>query len=92
MRNLIKLTDEQIEEILDDTIYGATIDDAEFTRDSLEDFSNGVCRPFGSTCSTSDIDSSVKILISENLQLTKGQRRFDLMVVDFGEVRAAFRV
>jgi hypothetical protein len=38
MRNEIKLTDDQIEEVFSNLCYGITIEEVEFTRATLGDF------------------------------------------------------
>ena len=93
MRNLIKYTDEEIDAIMDETSFaGVSFEygDGELTRDTLDDFANGICKAFGSRIET--LDNGLKMLTSYKVQQFKGQTRFDLAVVDFGEVRIAFKV
>jgi len=88
MRNLINLTDEQIESAFDDV---CTVDDLVFTRNSIESFDEA---------SNSYAECGVvqwgkrdgfRTLLLEGAQVRKGDRRSDLHVVDFGEIRAFYR-
>jgi Holliday junction resolvase-like predicted endonuclease len=89
MRNLINLTDDQIETAFDDlggacnmdTEYGAI--DLITTQDTIEQFVEAAknYNDHGA------IEKTESTLIIRNAQVRKGDVRRDLYVIDFGEVR-----
>lgn len=88
MRNLIDLTDEQIEERFDEYFgVGVTIDDISFTRDSIDDFLSAAAGYIEHGSIEQDDDT----LVIESVQVRKGETRSDLYVIDFGEVRGCCR-
>ncbi|MEM7428634.1 MAG: hypothetical protein AAF441_21300 [Pseudomonadota bacterium] len=88
MRNEIQFTDEQIEEHFDESPLGATIDEVVFTRDTLDDFK--MARNDYREPGTVDDDNfgGFSALVIEGAQAAKGQPRKDIVVIDYGTVRA----
>lgn len=85
MRNEIKLTDEQIEDRFKDLGYDATVDDLVFTRETIADFLDSR----KSYTQKGNIEERQDdLIVIEGVQAYKGQPRFTLVVIDFGEVRA----
>jgi hypothetical protein len=87
MRNEIKLTDDQIEEVFSNLCYGITIEEVEFTRATLGDFI-AAAKDY-ETHGAIDLEEST--LIIERVQARKGDQRKDLVVIDFGTVRGCIR-
>lgn len=87
MRDEINLTNEQIEARFDDEGYGLTVDDLSFTRETVADFAKarGSWHNAGAL-----IDADDGKLVVRGCQAVKGQPRRDLIVVDFGSVRAVY--
>ncbi len=88
MRNEINLTDEQIEEIFEagcGTSLG--VDDLVFTRESIDDFLEGR-KSYNERGAITDHDHELLVVV--NVQARKGQPRGDLMVRNFGSVRAVY--
>lgn len=86
MRNLIDLTDDQIEEAFDALGIGADIESVAFTRDTIDEFIEA-SRSYNER-GTNEIDGNT--LIIYKVQPRKGDMRQDLYVIDFGEVRGSY--
>jgi len=88
MRNEITLSDTQIEESFDEAGYGVDIDDVEFSRESLDDYRTARKR-YNEPGSLSEQEfAGYAAIIIEKAQPFSGQRRKDVVVIDFGAVRA----
>ena len=87
MRNEIKLTDSQIEKRFNE--FGCTIEDLVFTRDSIEDFMNGM-KKFNEikSANRNKVKGTLSML---GVQVKKGEARSDVFVVDFGSIRAVYK-
>jgi hypothetical protein len=86
MRNLIPLTDEEIEAKFDDC---CTVEDLVFTRDTLDDFRSAR----GNYAEPGKVEKDTATVWElSHAQTAKGQPRRSIMVVDFGEVRAALEL
>ena len=92
MRELIKLNDDQIAERFDEMGYGTEADDLELTKETIADFLQAT-ESYSSYKSIDEgvLDTGEPYLVIENAQPIKGQPRTDLMVVDFGDVRACYK-
>jgi len=92
MRNEISLTDEQIELVFEKA-FGCclTIDSLDFTRDTIENFVDGL-QNFQSW-NKPDIDEcdGFKTLNVREIKIAKGKPKQDLQVVDFGTVRVIYQ-
>lgn len=82
MRDLIKLTDEQIEAAFNDC---CTVDDLSFTRDTLADFRAAREKYAEPGRIEKNTESAWEL---SKAQVSRGQPRRSIRVVDFGEVRA----
>lgn len=87
MRDTIELTDEQIENKFDELGYGLTVEDLVFTRESVEDFKKALKNDY--TDGFID-DEGSDFLIMLNCQTRKSEPRRDVVIIDFGEVRAVY--
>ena len=88
MRDEIKKTDEEIEDIFLKLGVALTIENLVFTRETLEDFKEarkGYNKPGEIEPSRSE-----GVLVISGAQVLKGQPRRDLIIVDFGTVRAVY--
>lgn len=89
MRHEIPLTDEQIEAHFDEqSLIGCAIDDVSFTRSTLADFvesNRGYAEP-GRLTET--VLGGYPALMIERAQAAKGQPRKDVVLIDYGTVRA----
>lgn len=83
MRNLIPLTDEQIES----RFAGNPIEDLTFTRETIADFKSARA---GYVNAGRVVKDDADELVIDGVQLRRGESRHELTVVDFGEVRAVF--
>jgi hypothetical protein len=86
MRDEIKLSDKKIEKHFSG-YADVSVDDLVFTKDTFEDFMAGrqAFREKGEVAEHSSDRLAIK-----NVQVRKGQPRTDLIVVDFGEIRAVY--
>lgn len=91
MRSEIELTDEQIELIFE-TAFGACvfIDSLDFSREELVNFDKNMSciereKPF---YSEEDGFTTVEI---RNVKIAKGEPKIDVLVIDFGSVRAIYQ-
>jgi len=89
MRTDIKLTDEEIEAAFSALGYGVTIDDVVLTRETLDNFATAVAGYASHGRVESRKAGGHPALVVERAQARKGQPRNDLVVIDFGAVRAA---
>lgn len=89
MRNEIDLTDEAIEAIFDETPYGVTIDDVVFTRETLEDYRDARKNYNESGHLSDEVFGGFPAIMIERAQPFRGDRRKDVVVVDFGTVRGS---
>jgi len=88
MRDLINLTDEQIEEIFDEeTGYNVYVPNIVFTRETIEDFKNA--RKDYSDRGTLTKDER-GILVIEKAQTHKGKPRKNMLIIDFGDFRGLY--
>lgn len=85
MRNEITMTDEQICAAFDALGAGVTIDDVQFTRDSLDDFR--AARAQWAEAGTIRRDAYLDALVISRAQVRRGAPRGTVYVVDFGSVR-----
>ena len=86
MRNEIDLTDEQIESKFEELRHFCCVEDLVFTRDTIEGFKIGSRNMRERRKISQPTDEQ---LIIRGCQDYKGQPRYDLIVIDFGTVRAA---
>ncbi len=95
MRNDIKLTDDQITELYSQ-VSGYDIDldgeeneygSAVFTRETLADFMKN--RRLPEHALSRDLETGIEYIENSGMQDRKGQPRYTLVVVDFGDVRIA---
>ena len=92
MRNEITISDTQIEEAFDEAGHGVDIDDVEFTRESLEDYRTAR-KSYNEPGHFSDEElAGYAAIIIEKAQPFSGQRRKDVVVIDFGTVRAVIAI
>jgi glucan biosynthesis protein len=84
----IALTDEQIEEAFDKAGVCIAIEDLTVTAEAIEDFKSA--RAAWATKGFEDKDTAT-VYVVRDAQQAKGQQRFTLAVIDFGDVRAVFR-
>jgi hypothetical protein len=89
MRNEIFLTDEQIEAAFDDIGYATDIDSIAFTREALDHFR--AARGEWAECGriTDDTDN---VFAVAKAQVKKGEPRRNVVVIDFGAVRAVSHI
>ena len=85
MRNLVPLTDDQIEEAFDHADY---IENVAFTRDTFDDF---IAARKGYAEAGKVKSKTDKELVIDRVQPSKGDMRVTLHVIDFGEVRGALK-
>lgn len=87
MKNLSKMTDEQIESEFEKLGYGICAEDLVFTAESIDDFKNARKQyaQAGQLCADKD-----GVLEVSNVQVSKGAPRKSLVVIDLGEVRAVY--
>jgi hypothetical protein len=88
MRNDITLTDEQIEAAFEAAGALLCADELTFTRDSLQDFATA--SEAYAECSKPRFEQvgGYSALFLDGAQVRKGDRRIDVIVIDFGTVRA----
>ena len=91
MRSEIQLTDEQVEKIFE-SAFGAcvTIDSLGFSREELVNFDKNMScierdKPFHSE------ENGFATVEIRNVKQAKGKPRQDVLVVDFGSVRAIYQ-
>lgn len=87
MRELIPLTDEEIEAQFSAIGAELTVDDLVFTRDTVDDFKSA--RHSYRESGKVELSAPNKLVVL-GLQVAHSRSRTDLYVVDFGEVRAAY--
>lgn len=87
MRNLSKMTDEQIESKFETLGYGLCTGDLVFTKETIEDFKNA--RKEYAQAGQLGTDKEGVLEVS-NVQVAKGTPRKSLVVIDLGEVRAVY--
>lgn len=89
MRNEINLTDDQIEQLFEDAFFtGVSADKLDFTRDTLENFVDGLQKFESWTKPVSGECEGFKTLEVTGIKVAKGKPKQDLQVIDFGTVRA----
>ena len=87
MRSEIQMTDDQINQILDEIGCGAVVVNLKFTRETIADWiesSKGWAERRGYE---EDEASGLKFVRFDNAQVVKGQPRGDIYVIDFGPAR-----
>jgi hypothetical protein len=92
MRSEITLTDDQIEARFEELQFGCCVEDLTFTRDTIEDFTaaaNGYASHGAIESET--LDTGEACLVIEDAQARAGATRADVVVVDFGAVRAVYQ-
>jgi hypothetical protein len=92
MRKEVELSDEEMKAVFEELGYGLTVDDLVFTRETIDDFESGRrmwkepgAEPEHHTVKTYDAWTV------RGAQAKKGDARRDVVVVDFGTVRAVRR-
>lgn len=85
----IALTNDQIEEAFDKAGVSAVVEDLTVTTESIEDFK--AARANWAAKGFEDKDTGT-VYVVRDAQQAKGQQRFTLAVIDFGGVRAVFRL
>lgn len=92
MRDEIVLTDEQIEERFEELQRGCCIEDLVFTRDTIEDFSTAASDYSSHGEIEKDtLETGESTIIIEDAQPKAGATRTDVVVIDFGTVRAVYQ-
>lgn len=88
MRNDITLTDEQIEAAFEAAGAYLTADELTFSHDTLQDFATA--SEAYAECSKPRFEQigGYNALFLDGAQVRKGDRRIDVIVFDFGTVRA----
>lgn len=88
MRNEIKLTDDAIEAVFDDLGLGVTIEDIEFSRETIADWIESSAKWAERRGYEVDERSGYSYVFFPRAQVIKGQPRTDIYVIDFGAARA----
>jgi queuine/archaeosine tRNA-ribosyltransferase len=89
MRNEINLTDDQIEDLFEEAFsIGLTIDNLDFTRDTIDNFVSGLQGFESWNKPVIDSCGGFQTLEVSSIKVAKGKPKQDLQVIDFGTVRA----
>ena len=88
MRNRINLTDEEIEARFDDLGYVTTADGLAYTSDTIANFLEA---RKGYAKAGEIVTNEDGVLEIRDVQTFKGQPRYTICVVDFGDVRAVYK-
>jgi hypothetical protein len=92
MRNEINLTDDQIEDLFEAAFScGITVDDLDFTRDTIDQFVAGLKGFVSHDKPFIDEQGGFKTLDVSNVKIAKGKPTVDVRVIDFGTVRAIYQ-
>lgn len=89
MRDLIKKTDKEIEAAFGELGHGLMVSDLVFTQDSLDAFKRAAAGyNERGRMTEGKLECGTPYLEIAAVQVRKGDSRGDLIVIDFGEVRA----
>lgn len=96
MRDLIKMTDDQLddfmEKVADETGLLGAGDDLTFTQETLDHW-RGSSKGWRECGGSADLEiDGHKAVHFEGAQAFKGQRRRDIVVIDFGPARGVFEM
>ena len=82
----------EIEDMFEELHHGVDISDIAITSETLAEFEESAGKHWSYECQTSgNLQSGLKWVQYSRVQIGRGQPRHDLIVIDLGEKRAAYK-